>query len=275
MLTSQGRRGRRNAAVANGGGVLQELYCRVQGLAPLVPRLTRLVMTGIGELRVRDSDTDHAAVWLANQTVQPTTQPTADLHAGPDRLYTIPRPQPCSSALSPPSPSSSSPPPPLASVACSSSQGGAGGSDRGHCEEVRQIQQQWCGKGLRTGSQGLPDEETCGKRLQLLSELERSQPLPLREVCLVYKTLDVGFVAQLAAAMPVRMRAAEFAEVSKTESVLAGVIDGEEVPRGCYHALFTSPELVGEGGARLLKGCREVRAGACLSKLRMLATYGL
>lgn len=91
----------------------------------------------------------------------------------------------------------------------------------------------------------------------------------------MYKTLDVGFVAQLAAAMPARLHAAVFEEVSKSESVLAGVIDGEEVPRGCYNALFSSPEMVGEGAARLLKGCREVKAGAHLSKQRMLATYGL
>lgn len=130
--------------------------------------------------------------------------------------------------------------------------------------------------GGRYMSHGLPGGATEAERAEALEALARERPLEgLREVCFIYKTLDASFVAQTSAAMGAPIQASIFEEVSKAESVLAGVIDNEEVPRGAYQALYTAPQLVGECGARLLKGCREVRGGLRLSKQHQFSTYGL
>jgi hypothetical protein len=268
--------------------VPQELYCRVQGLAPLLPRLTRLVMTGIGDLRVRDSGMEHSAVWLASTNVPPGVPPAPCTSSTASAPPTSPAletdPQPCHlphaswagdtcEDVQPPGLASAKPVPDRATSV--SAPAGRSGVSKAHCDEVHRIQEQWCRRAGRSSSHGLPEEEADLERSEALSELARANPLGLREVCLIFKALDVSFVAQLGAAVAVPIQGALFEEVAKSESVLAGVIDNEEVPRGPYHALFTCPDLVGDCGARLLSGCRQVCSGKRLSKQHLFRTYGL
>eukprot|EP00884_Botryococcus_braunii_P019291 jgi/Botrbrau1/6045/Bobra.0042s0028.1 len=248
-----------------------ELYCRVQSLPPLLPRLTRLVMTGIGEMRVRDVNVEHFALWLADTCAPPSVPPRPPVFPGSDtQCPAMPAPANSPQSLAPGGlPSGTVPhvPPPA---------GSRNACPVVHCDQVRRVQEQWRRKEGRPASRGWPEEATARERAEGLEALAREQPLrSLREVCFIYKALDASFVAQTSAAMGVPIQAALFEEVSKGESLLAGVIDNEVVPRGAYHVLYTTPHLLGECGARLLTGCREVQSGVCLSKQHLFSTYGL